>query len=75
MSYTIKKASEGQDGQNPAEEAKMRAAFGPNWRNNIDEIKDTAKKMREQTLRIHDANPETYDKEAVKKGKVCVMSS
>jgi hypothetical protein len=75
MSYTIDTAASGKDGDHPDEEAKMKAAFGPNWRNNIDSIKTTAKGMREQTLKVKDANPETFDRESSAKGKVITSIS
>lgn len=66
MTYNIEVAASGNDGDHPEEEARMRAAFGPKWRNNIDEIRQTAQAMRDQRLNINDANPETYDRELQK---------
>jgi hypothetical protein len=70
MSYAIDTAASGKEGEHPNEEAKLAAAFGPKWRDNVDQIKTTVKDMRTQRLKIHDANPHTYDEEAGGKGKV-----
>lgn len=73
MTYNIEVAASGNDGDHPEEEARMRAAFGPKWRNNIDEIRQTAQAMRDQRLKINDANPETYDRELQKGSGVSTM--
>jgi hypothetical protein len=69
METTIQKATAGPDGTNPVEEARMKAAFGQNWRVHTESIKETMGKMKGTTLRINDANPETFDREWTDKQK------
>jgi hypothetical protein len=69
MSWTIDTAAAG---NNPEAEARMSAAFGPNWRNNIDQIQTTVKDMRNKKLNIADANPQTFDREEKAKSGVSV---
>jgi hypothetical protein len=69
METTIQKATAGPDGTNPVEEARMKAAFGKNWRDHTESIKETMGKMKGTTLRVNDANPETFDREWTEKQK------
>ncbi|CAG8580041.1 17580_t:CDS:2, partial [Acaulospora colombiana] len=50
MQQTIDKAYADGEGSDSVESARMKAAFGDNWRNNHAAIKDTMTKMKDSTM-------------------------